>query len=71
MAGMYQPPHFKSNDREIAARLIHPNIVTAYDATNGKVLWRFDPQVPTKFGRMACCDIVSRGLAVTLLPLRY
>jgi quinohemoprotein ethanol dehydrogenase len=39
------------------------NIVTAYDATNGKVLWRFDPQVPTKFGRMACCDIVSRGLA--------
>ena len=24
------------------------NIVTAYDATNGKVLWRYDPQVPTK-----------------------
>jgi quinohemoprotein ethanol dehydrogenase len=39
------------------------NIVTAYDATNGKVLWKFDPQVPTKYGRMACCDIVSRGLA--------
>ncbi|MBO0750050.1 MAG: PQQ-binding-like beta-propeller repeat protein, partial [Porphyrobacter sp.] len=39
------------------------NIVTAYDATSGKVLWRFDPQVPTKYGRMACCDIVSRGLA--------
>ena len=39
------------------------NIVTAYDATNGKVLWRYDPQVPTKYGRMACCDIVSRGLA--------
>src|SRR5690606_24039907 len=39
------------------------NIVTAYDATNGRVLWRFDPQVPLKYGRMACCDIVSRGLA--------
>jgi quinohemoprotein ethanol dehydrogenase len=39
------------------------NIVTAYDATNGKVLWKFDPQVPTKYGRLACCDIVSRGLA--------
>lgn len=39
------------------------NIVTAYDATNGKVLWRFDPQVPLRFGRLACCDIVSRGLA--------
>jgi len=39
------------------------NIVTAYDATNGRVLWKFDPQVPTRFGRLACCDIVSRGLA--------
>src|SRR6478736_255897 len=39
------------------------NIVTAYDAVSGMVLWRFDPQVPTKYGRMACCDIVSRGLA--------
>jgi quinohemoprotein ethanol dehydrogenase len=39
------------------------NIVTAYDASNGKVLWTFDPHVPTKYGRMACCDIVSRGLA--------
>ncbi len=39
------------------------NIVTAYDATNGKVLWRYDPQVPLRFGRLACCDIVSRGLA--------
>ena len=39
------------------------NVVTAYDATNGKVLWRFDPQVPLKYGRLACCDIVSRGLA--------
>jgi quinohemoprotein ethanol dehydrogenase len=39
------------------------NITTAYDARTGKVLWRYDPEVPLKYGRMACCDIVSRGLA--------
>jgi len=39
------------------------NIVTAYDAKNGRKLWTFDPQVPLKYGRLACCDIVSRGLA--------
>ncbi len=39
------------------------NIVTAYDAKTGRVLWKYDPQVPLKYGRMACCDIVSRGLA--------
>ena len=39
------------------------NIVTAYDAATGRQLWRYDPQVPLRFGREACCDIVSRGLA--------
>ncbi|WEK47781.1 MAG: PQQ-dependent dehydrogenase, methanol/ethanol family [Candidatus Andeanibacterium colombiense] len=39
------------------------NITTAYDAKTGKVLWTYDPQVPLKYGRLACCDIVSRGLA--------
>jgi quinohemoprotein ethanol dehydrogenase len=39
------------------------NIVTAYDAKTGRVLWSFDPEVPLRFGRLACCDIVSRGLA--------
>ncbi len=39
------------------------NITTAYDAKTGRVLWKYDPQVPLKYGRMACCDIVSRGLA--------
>jgi quinohemoprotein ethanol dehydrogenase len=39
------------------------NIVTAYDAKTGRVLWSYDPQVPLRFGRLACCDIVSRGLA--------
>jgi quinohemoprotein ethanol dehydrogenase len=39
------------------------NITTAYEATTGKVLWTFDPEVPRKFGELACCDIVTRGLA--------
>ncbi|MEP7245015.1 MAG: PQQ-dependent dehydrogenase, methanol/ethanol family [Gammaproteobacteria bacterium] len=39
------------------------NITTAYDAKTGRVLWTHDPQVPRSIGRLACCDIVSRGLA--------
>ncbi|MEO6041782.1 MAG: PQQ-dependent dehydrogenase, methanol/ethanol family, partial [Croceibacterium sp.] len=39
------------------------NLVTAYDGKTGRVLWSYDPQVPLRFGRLACCDIVSRGLA--------
>jgi quinohemoprotein ethanol dehydrogenase len=38
------------------------NIVTAYDARTGRELWRYDPQVPLRFGRLACCDIVTRGV---------
>jgi quinohemoprotein ethanol dehydrogenase len=40
------------------------NITTALDARDGHVLWTFDPKVPAEFGRKACCDIVTRGLAV-------
>lgn len=39
------------------------SIVTAYDATSGKVLWTYDPKVPTDFARITCCGPVSRGLA--------
>jgi len=39
------------------------NITTAYDAKTGRELWTYDPQVPLRFGRLACCDIVSRGVA--------
>ena len=38
------------------------NIVTAYDAATGRELWRYDPEVPLRHGRNACCDIVTRGL---------
>ncbi|MCX7676723.1 MAG: PQQ-binding-like beta-propeller repeat protein, partial [Alteraurantiacibacter sp.] len=40
------------------------NITTAYDARTGEVLWTYDPQVPREFGRLACCEPVSRGLAL-------
>ncbi|MBO9604150.1 MAG: PQQ-dependent dehydrogenase, methanol/ethanol family [Novosphingobium sp.] len=39
------------------------SIVTAYDATNGKVLWTYDPKVPPEYARITCCGPVSRGLA--------
>ena len=39
------------------------SIATAYDATNGKVLWTYDPKVPVEWSRIACCGPVSRGLA--------
>ena len=39
------------------------DITTAYDATNGKVLWTYDPKIPLEWARLACCGPVSRGLA--------
>jgi quinohemoprotein ethanol dehydrogenase len=39
------------------------NVTTAYDAKTGKVLWSYDPQVPRDIGRLACCDIVTRGIS--------
>ena len=40
------------------------NITTALDAKSGKVLWSFDPKVNRAKGRQACCDVVSRGVAI-------
>ncbi len=40
------------------------NITTAYDARTGATLWTYDPQTPREFGRLACCEPVSRGLAM-------
>jgi quinohemoprotein ethanol dehydrogenase len=39
------------------------NIVTAYDATDGKVLWTYDPKVEPQWARLACCGPSARGLA--------
>jgi quinohemoprotein ethanol dehydrogenase len=41
------------------------NITTAYDARTGEVLWTYDPKTPREFGRYACCEPVSRGLAMS------
>ncbi len=40
------------------------NITIAYDAATGERLWTFDPEVPREMGRYACCEPVSRGLAL-------
>ncbi|MET0291793.1 MAG: PQQ-dependent dehydrogenase, methanol/ethanol family, partial [Steroidobacteraceae bacterium] len=41
------------------------NVTSAFDARDGKLLWRYDPKVPPQFARLACCDVVSRGLALS------
>ncbi len=40
------------------------SVAVALDAKTGKLLWRYDPQVPREWARYVCCDVVSRGLAV-------
>ncbi len=39
------------------------NVVTAYDAHNGKVLWTYDPKVAPEWARLACCGPSARGIA--------
>jgi len=40
------------------------SVVHALDAATGDLLWTFDPEVPGAVGRMACCDVVNRGVAL-------
>ncbi len=40
------------------------SVVYALDAKTGRQLWKWDPQVPRRFGQKACCDVVNRGVAV-------
>ena len=40
------------------------SIVHALDATTGKKLWTYDPEVPGEAGSRGCCDVVNRGVAV-------
>ena len=37
--------------------------VYAFNAKSGKLLWKFDPEVPGQTGIKGCCDVVNRGLA--------
>lgn len=38
--------------------------VYAFDATTGKRLWKYDPQVPGSYAVKLCCGIVNRGVGV-------
>jgi len=38
--------------------------VLALDAKTGQQRWTYDPQVDPAHGRVACCDVVNRGVAV-------
>ena len=38
--------------------------VFALDATTGKLLWKFDPEVPRDWLRQGCCKAVNRGVAL-------
>ncbi|MFV8817912.1 PQQ-dependent dehydrogenase, methanol/ethanol family [Haliea sp. E17] len=40
------------------------SVVYAVDARDGSLLWKYDPEVPKAWGKMACCDVVNRGVAV-------
>ncbi len=40
------------------------SMVKAYDATNGKLLWSYDPKVPRETLVRTCCDAVNRGVAL-------
>ncbi|MCX7065335.1 MAG: PQQ-dependent dehydrogenase, methanol/ethanol family [Proteobacteria bacterium] len=40
------------------------SIVKAFDASTGKLLWSFDPEVPREKLVDVCCDAVNRGVAV-------
>jgi quinohemoprotein ethanol dehydrogenase len=35
----------------------------ALDARTGEEKWRYDPEVPGRYGVNACCDVVNRGMA--------
>lgn len=36
----------------------------AFDAANGRELWRFEPLVDMQVNRTVCCDMANRGVAV-------
>ena len=40
------------------------SVVHAIDVRTGERLWRHDPGVPRIRGRLACCDVVNRGVAI-------
>lgn len=41
------------------------SVVYAVDARTGEHLWTFDPEADGAAGRVACCDVVNRGVALS------
>ena len=39
------------------------SVVHALDATTGRELWRFDPEVPREESYRYCCGVINRGVA--------
>lgn len=40
------------------------SVVFAINAVTGKLIWKYDPEVPGRFGIKPCCDVVNRGVAL-------
>ncbi|MGH0036681.1 MAG: PQQ-dependent dehydrogenase, methanol/ethanol family [Myxococcota bacterium] len=40
------------------------SVVFALDAATGQLLWKWDPEVSREMGRVVCCDVVNRGVAL-------
>ncbi|MEN8718680.1 MAG: PQQ-dependent dehydrogenase, methanol/ethanol family [Oceanococcaceae bacterium] len=40
------------------------SMVYAFDARNGKLLWKYDPAVPRDWAGRGCCGVINRGVAV-------
>jgi quinohemoprotein ethanol dehydrogenase len=40
------------------------SVVFAINAITGKLIWKYDPEVPRRFGIKPCCDVVNRGVAL-------
>jgi quinohemoprotein ethanol dehydrogenase len=40
------------------------SMVYAVDTRTGKLIWKYNPGVPGRFGPNACCDVVNRGVAL-------
>lgn len=41
------------------------SVVYAVDARTGEHLWTFDPEADGAIGRVTCCDVVNRGVALS------
>ena len=39
-------------------------VAYAVDARSGKAIWTYDPGADGQYGRLTCCDVVNRGVAV-------